>query len=204
MPEENVKYITTLKEIRVMNDPYRREILTAMALIDKPATAKEIADFMGEPPSKINYHVGIIYKYGYIDLDHTETINGIIAKFYSRSKSVFKIKMEGKNAQTKEMAALRDIVASTFDTARDIFIAQIARSAECEDDGSKKDNEDKNFEEDLLFSRKVYMSEQDLKEIIELVDRLADSKKEGKKLYNFFTSYVEIKNEAEKNNKKRT
>ena len=126
MPEKNIKYITTLKEIRVINDPYRREILTTIALLDKPATAKEISVYMNEPPSKVNYHVGILFKYGFIDLHHTENINGIIAKFYSKSLAEFKIKIEGKNSKTKEVSALRDIIASTFDMARDRYITRIA------------------------------------------------------------------------------
>jgi predicted transcriptional regulator len=188
MPEQNVKYITSLKEIRVMNDPYRREIMTAMSLIDRPATAKDIADFMGEPPSKVNYHVGILHKYGFIDLSHTETINGIIAKFYKRSSSVFKIKIEGKNSQTKEIAALRDIVASTFDSARDRYIASVAKLSKSEDDS----NSDKNdSDEGMLYSRKVYLSEDQVTELTEFIDRVSENKKGSGKMYELLVAFAQ-------------
>lgn len=196
MPEKIVKTITTLKEIRVINDPYRREILTSMALMDRPATAKEIAVYMDEPPSKVNYHVGILHKYGFIDLHHTKNINGIIAKFFNRSLAAFKIKMEGPNAKSKEIAALRDIVASTFDLARDQYITSLAESAECEEDENCEDR--KEYEGELLFSRQVYLNNQELKMLWDLTDKVADNKKEGRKLYSFFTSYIEL----DKNTKK--
>ncbi len=197
MPEEKVKYITTLKEIRVMNDPYRREIMTTMSLIDKPATAKEIADYMGEPPSKVNYHVGILHKYEFIDLHHTENINGIIAKFYLKSSAIFKIRIDSKNSKSKEISALRDVISSSFDMARDIFITQVAKSIECEDEKTSECSKTK-YEEDLLYSKKVYMSKEELSELYNFVDRVAANKKGGRKLYSFFASYAEIRDTPQK------
>ena len=182
MPEKNVKYITTLKEIRVINDPYRQEIMTAISFIGEPATAKNIADFMGEPPSKVNYHVGILYKYGFIDLSHTDTINGIVAKFYKRSNSIFKIKIEGKNSQTKEIAALRDMVASTFDLARDRYIASVAKL-------SKSDNEN-DKDNGMLYSRKVYLSDEQVAELSEFIDRISENKKDSGKMYNLLVAFA--------------
>jgi hypothetical protein len=166
--------------------------MTAMWLIGKPATAKDIADFIGEPPSKVNYHVGILHKFGFIDLHHTENIKGIIAKFFCRSTYVFKIKMEGANRKVKEIAAVRDMVASTFDMARDRYIAQVAKCAECEGEEAPPDAVNTKYEESLLYSRKVYMSEEDLEALSKFVDKAAENKKEGRKLYSFFTSYIEL------------
>ena len=126
-------------------------------------------------------------------MDHTESINGIIAKFFSLTNSIYKIKMEGKNPKSKEIVAVRELVSSTFDSARDVFTSQIDRIVETDEEDCEKKKEETTFEDDLLFARKVYMDDTDLAEISALVDKLAANKKEGKKLYNFFTSYVELK-----------
>ena len=191
MHKQNVKCITSLKEIRVINDPYRREILNAMALIDKPVTAKDIADHMEEPPSKVNYHVGVLHKYGFIDLHHTENINGIIAKLYNRSLSKFQICIEGVNAKTKEMAAVRDIVASTFDMSRDKHITALIKSM----------NEEKEKEDDIdefLYSKALYLNDEEIKEFSDFMERVSKNKKSGRKLYDVFVAYVELDDRSKK------
>lgn len=190
--KSDIKHITSLKEVRVFNDPYRREILTAMSLLDKPATSKMIADYLGEPPSKINYHVGILYKHGFLELDHTENINGIIAKFFTRCIREVKFSIEGDDSKAKQISALREMVSSVFDTTRDKHLASLVRNFSCE-----KDCEDEI--EEMLISKPVFLTPEELKEFENYIEKIIHFKsKKGRKAYDLFTAYIEMEDHNNK------
>ena len=100
--------------------------------------------------------------------------------------------MEGTNQKTKEIAAVRDIVVSTFDMARDRYLTQIAKCAECDVEEAPAEDKSKKYDETLLYSRKLYLSEDELEEFSKFVDKIAENKKDGRKLYSFFASYIEL------------
>ncbi len=189
MEKPEVRYITTLKEVRIINDPYRQEILKTLDFAGKPLTAKEIAVIMGESPSKVNYHVGILAKHDFIKLDHTKTINGIIAKYYKMPTVSYSIQLEGKNSKEKEMSALRDIIVSVFNSARDIYVSQLAKSMDKVKEESK---EDRSKEDDFLLSKKVYLSEDDRRELVSIFEKATKNTKEDGELHNLFISTIKF------------
>lgn len=77
-----VLYLKTDEDIKMMMDPYRQKILKAYDKSDVSMTAKQVADHIGEPPAKVNYHIKKLVDYGALKLEKTENINGILAKFY--------------------------------------------------------------------------------------------------------------------------
>ncbi|MCK5129421.1 MAG: helix-turn-helix transcriptional regulator [Clostridiales bacterium] len=175
--------LKTLKEIRVLNDPYRREILTTFSIIDRPATAKEVAKMMGEAPSKVNYHIGVLHQYDFIELHHTESINGIIAKYYKRNYIKFTINMDIENTGTKQMQAMRDVIQSTFDTARDQYLETMHRHLKnCQDQPDEL--------HDYLSQQSIYMNENEVEELTSLIDRLSKADRKNRKRYTLFASYI--------------
>lgn len=79
----NKKTLYTDKEVRIFADPYRSRIMEVFFIHKgKSFTSKQIADMMGEAPSKVNYHIKKLVSIDVLHIDHTEKINGITASFY--------------------------------------------------------------------------------------------------------------------------
>ncbi len=200
MEEMKVRYITTLKEVRIINDPYRQEIMKIIGTSKKPLTAKEVAVKMKEPPSKVNYHVGILHKHDFIELDHTKTINGIIAKYYKMPEINLSIQLEGKNSKEKEVSAIRDMITTTFNSARDLFITQVAKGYEKEKNKKTTDNDiDKNElkDNDMMLTRRVYLTQEDIAELMDFFNKVSNRESEDGKIHSIFISTVALDQEDE-------
>ncbi|MGL5244429.1 MAG: ArsR/SmtB family transcription factor, partial [Sarcina sp.] len=78
----DVVSLTTLEQIKAYSDPYRLKIITFLRNNREAATVKEIADFFGEVPAKVHYHIKKLEKAGILELVRTKEIKGIIAKYY--------------------------------------------------------------------------------------------------------------------------
>lgn len=181
MSDRTVRVLDNIKEIRAINDPYRQEILFTMGIIDRPATSKEIATKMNEPPSKVNYHLKVLEQYNFVELDHTENINGIIAKYYKRADINLDLKLKtGESAREREIAHM---IETVFNRARDKYLDRFM-------DVSSEDGEYKNEEKGMLSSTMLYLSKEDVEEVTKLFRKLSENKKDGKVLYNFFLSFI--------------
>jgi hypothetical protein len=183
MSDDKVKELKTIKEIRVFSDPYRQEILRTLSFLNRPATAKDVAVSMKESPSKVNYHMGILLKYGFVDLHHTKNINGIIAKYYSKSITTFKVKMESEDIGESEINTVSNMIISAFDNARDDYVRKI-------EDYIKSHPDKKDEEFDFLNSQKIYMNEEERYEFKSMIEKLSKKDKEGRQVYSLFTSLI--------------
>lgn len=188
MQKNNVRELKTIKEIRVLNDPYRREIMSTLSAMGKPSTAKQVAIEMNQPPSKINYHMGILHQYDFIELHHTENVNGIIAKFYARSYTQFTVNMEDKSDDSQEMMAMSDIITSTFDAMRDEYIGTIR--------ACKKDKCDKEELNDHLMMSKLYLNQEEFEELINIFESFKGRDPEGRELYSTLLSMINKPNKS--------
>ncbi len=74
--------ITNEADIKLLSDPYRIRILDTFKSFGRPATVKQVADRLGDTAAKVTFHVRKLIGLGLLTLDHTEMINGIVAKFY--------------------------------------------------------------------------------------------------------------------------
>lgn len=77
---KDVVVLRDLEQIKAISHPYRIEILACFE--EKPATAKQIADKMGEPHAKINYHIKTLQKMEILQLVDERAKSGIIEKYY--------------------------------------------------------------------------------------------------------------------------
>jgi len=86
----NMKEIVVLHEleqIKAISNSYRIEVVKAFE--GKLATAKTIADKMGEPHAKVNYHIKELLKVGIVELVEEKVRLGIVEKFYRPSAKEF-------------------------------------------------------------------------------------------------------------------
>lgn len=93
--------ITNLDAIKALADPLRIHILTLF--IQKPMTAKQMADHLGQPSAKIHYHVKELERNGLVKLVETREKGGILEKYYSAIAGFFDVHMTiGEQAATTD------------------------------------------------------------------------------------------------------
>ncbi|HKL10827.1 MAG TPA: helix-turn-helix domain-containing protein [Clostridia bacterium] len=76
-----------LEQIKAVSNSYRIQVIKAFG--GDLATAKTIADKMGEPHAKVNYHIKELLNVGVLELVEEKVRLGIVEKFYKPSAKVF-------------------------------------------------------------------------------------------------------------------
>ena len=84
--------ITDLETLRVLADPIRfRLVETVSSRADEPWTVKEIARALGEPPTKLYYHINLLEAKGLIVVTGSRLVSGIVEKRYQIAAERFEI-----------------------------------------------------------------------------------------------------------------
>tara|TARA_Y100001933_G_scaffold261300_1_gene315734 strand:- start:870 stop:1451 length:582 start_codon:yes stop_codon:yes gene_type:complete len=116
---KDVLVVDDLAQLKAMSNSYRIQIIHAFE--DEPATAKQISEKLGEPHSKVNYHLKTLEKVGIIRLVCEKPKYGVIEKYYEPVAKTFvldskSMQSDEKLAQTMDKAsmALFDRVAKDF------------------------------------------------------------------------------------------
>ncbi|WP_432665739.1 helix-turn-helix domain-containing protein [Wukongibacter baidiensis] len=86
---KDILVLRELEQIKAIAHPYRLEIIESFE--EAPATAKQIADKMGEPHAKVNYHIKTLLKVGILELIEEKVKLGIVEKYYMPSARKFVI-----------------------------------------------------------------------------------------------------------------
>lgn len=110
-----VRKIETDEELKIFSDPYRMKIINAYIKAGKPLTVKGVADLMGEVPAKVHYHVKKLISIDILQLDHTEVINGITAKYYSLTTENFSVAYENTPSQPGLFDSTTNMLISVID-----------------------------------------------------------------------------------------
>lgn len=74
--------LSTQEDLKIFMSPQRQKLIREMHIDGRPMTAKAIADMLNISPSSAKHHIGKLEQLGLIELDHTKTINGILARYY--------------------------------------------------------------------------------------------------------------------------
>lgn len=83
----NQKTITlaTRRQLDIYMNPQRQRLLKAMEINGRPMTPKQLSDVLNISASSVSLHIKKLAELGLIELDHTESIHGIQAKFYRKA-----------------------------------------------------------------------------------------------------------------------
>lgn len=121
--------LTTMEEIKTYSDPYRLRIITFLKNSREEATVKEIADYLGEVPAKIHYHIKKLERAGIIELVRTKEVKGIIAKYYYLTANDYLIEGEEINIQTKRIykSQVLNIVNEYYDKSKEKSIETLIK-----------------------------------------------------------------------------
>jgi DNA-binding transcriptional ArsR family regulator len=79
--------LSTDQQFKAIADPLRSKILGIIQT--RPATAKQIADRLGEAPGNTGHHLQVLEKAGLAQVVATRVVRGIIAKYYTRTARIF-------------------------------------------------------------------------------------------------------------------
>jgi len=79
--------IDDLDQLKALADPLRQRLLTAFCC--RPATTKQVAERLGEKPTRLYHHVDLLEKAGLIELVETRPNRGTLEKYYLTSARQF-------------------------------------------------------------------------------------------------------------------
>jgi DNA-binding transcriptional ArsR family regulator len=78
-PEKEV-HLANLEQMKVLAHPRRIRILELLG--DEERTTKQVAEILGEPPTRLYHHVAALERVGLIRLTRTRQIRGALEKYY--------------------------------------------------------------------------------------------------------------------------
>lgn len=119
--------ITKLETVRVLADPLRLRLIEAMAAqLDHAWSVKELARALGEPPTKLYYHVNMLEEHGLLIVTGSQLVSGILEKRYqlvAGSISVDRAVLSAGDSGVDE--ALHSVLGTIFTTAGEDIQAAI-------------------------------------------------------------------------------
>ncbi|MCK5811564.1 MAG: helix-turn-helix transcriptional regulator [Clostridiales bacterium] len=188
---KNELVLKTLKEIRVFQDPYRQQIIKVYEQSNKPMTAKQVADILGETPSKVHYHVKVLEKFSFLVLSHTENINGIIARYMKIAYHNVKIQRSNDNKIKDEIYTM---VENQFDKMKENYINRLKKLPV----GKEHFRQNGSLKNGI-----VYLTEEQMYELVDYIEKLTKETKQYKgqeKYYGWdmFVSMIRIKKQGDK------
>lgn len=101
--------LDTEEKLKAFTHPYRMKLIHVLRELTRPATATEVARVLGDGPGKVHYHMRLLEQAGIVSLVRTETVNGIVARFYEPAARHYRVK--GASLGSDGDASLRDEVA---------------------------------------------------------------------------------------------
>jgi DNA-binding transcriptional ArsR family regulator len=73
--------ISDLEQVKALAHPLRMRIIEALAA-SEPMTTKQVAESLGEKPTRLYHHVDLLEKTGLIRLTHTRQNRGTTEKYF--------------------------------------------------------------------------------------------------------------------------
>lgn len=127
---DEIYTISDLEQVRVLADPFRLKLLGAFG--SRPKTTKQVAQQLGEKPTKLYHHVEALKRLGLLTLKDTRPNRGTVEKYYQAVATRFRIGAtlfspgETTDPITDETSAM---LMSILDTTRAELAEVLNRSA---------------------------------------------------------------------------
>lgn len=81
--------VETLQQLKAIAHPLRQRILERFA--HRPQTTKQVADTLGEKPTRLYHHVHALERAGFIELVETRPNRGTTEKYYAAVATRFRV-----------------------------------------------------------------------------------------------------------------
>ncbi len=108
--------ISDLDQVKALAHPLRMRIIEALAASDQ-MTTKQVAESLGEKPTRLYHHVDLLEKAGLIRLTHTRQNRGATEKYYEAIARTFRAGVElfSDESSDDQENALRPMIHTVFD-----------------------------------------------------------------------------------------
>ena len=84
---KDIQYITDIERLKVISDPLRISILTTLGTEKK--NSRQLSRLLKINRTKIHYHLNILEENNFIEVVDTDSINGIVQKYYLPTAQAF-------------------------------------------------------------------------------------------------------------------
>ncbi len=126
-PPWKTRTLTTIEQLRCLADPLRLRILSLFA--ERPHTTKQVADRLGEKPTRLYHHVESLLGAGVIELTETRPNRGTVERYYRAVANHFTVAdslLALESAGSSVPGPVSEMAASILNSTRD----DLARLAE--------------------------------------------------------------------------
>ena len=121
--------LPALAEMRALAHPLRLRILEVFA--ERARTTKQVADLLGEPPTRLYHHVAALERAGLLVLKETRKNRGTIEKWYEAVPKQLSATPFARGARRPENAAARRAVAtSVLEQSRQELVTAMQRAGD--------------------------------------------------------------------------
>lgn len=159
--------LTTKEELNIYMSPVRQQLLRMLSITGAPMTPKMLADKLQISASGAQHHIKKLISLGLIELDHTESINGITASFYKPAQVTVQIGLSRNDGLSRQRDALmQNTIAKVYDS----FHKQMMKRVESNRD---KDPDSLKYWGDIL-SGIAYLDEIESKKMINLINEFLE------------------------------
>ena len=165
--------ISDLDQIKALAHPLRVRIIETLASSD-PMTTKQVAELLGEKPTRLYHHVGLLEKAGLIQLTHTRKNRGTTEKYYEAIARQFRAASDlfSDESSDEQINAIRPMIHTIFDNTT----AEMLRLLEGHEPGDLLEDEGGllSYIEMHLPPEQIEQVQQKLKDVLDLLQSFED------------------------------
>jgi DNA-binding transcriptional ArsR family regulator len=140
LPEQEAYTLKSLDQVKVLADPLRIRILEAFC---QERTTKQVADLIGEKPTKLYHHVDALVRVGLIEQTRTRRNRGTLERYYLAVARTFRAYSGVFGMQASEggekSTELGPLLSSFFDTTSDELATLLKSGGEDATDALEKE-----------------------------------------------------------------
>lgn len=199
LPQQEAYTLESLDQIKVLADPLRIRVLEAFC---EERTTKQVAELLGEKPTKLYHHVDALERVGLIALARTRQNRGTVEKYYLAVARTFRADSRAFHPKAKgksEKNALRQMFSTIFDTTA----SELSTLADLASVGDRRKDARKAIEEEGIVSfLEIRASGSQLAEIRSQLQAIVQSlaadpevptgKEEGQRRYRLTLAYYPL------------
>src|SRR5438874_8446382 len=102
-----------IAEMRALAHPLRLRLLELFA--EQPRTTKQVAELLGQPPTRLYHHVAALERAGLLVLKETRQNRGAVEKWYAGVAFQYLATADKKSKSKSSRAARRALAATALD-----------------------------------------------------------------------------------------
>lgn len=155
--------ITTKKQMDIYMNPQRQRLLKEMSIYGKPITPKQLSNILNISPSSVTYHLKKLQELGIVELDHTEMVHGICAKYYKKLPHNVNLKSHLKDDMSYEKRAFIDYMMQDIWSGFKTYLDEIDDKKELT-----------GFEGDLKTGI-LYLTQEEIKDMKRLIEKFQNN-----------------------------